>query len=113
MPAVRAALARPRGVCEVWRERSFEIVLEGRRWVSGAFDRVAIRRDAEGRATDADLLDYKSSLAEDERAMTRKVAEYRPQLDLYAEVLARLLNSPPSRIARRILFTRTGAVRDV
>jgi ATP-dependent helicase/nuclease subunit A len=116
VPSVRAALARPadgNGVLELWRERSFEIVLEGYRWVSGAFDRVVIRRDASGRAVGAELLDYKSSLADDERSMERKLAEYRPQLELYAEVLSRLLVLPADRITRRILFTRTGAVRDV
>jgi ATP-dependent helicase/nuclease subunit A len=104
VPSVRAALARPadgNGVLELWRERSFEIVLVGYRWVSGAFDRVVIRRDASGRAVGAELLDYKSSLADDERSMERKLAEYRPQLELYAEVLSRLLVLPADRITRR------------
>lgn len=113
VPDVRAALSRPAGHVDLWRERSFEVVLKGRRWVSGAFDRVVVRRDAQGRAVGADLLDYKSSIVDDDRAMARKVAEYRPQLDLYAEVLSHLLNVAPVRVTRRILFTRGGAVRDV
>ena len=38
---------------EVWRERAFEVVLDGV-WFTGVFDRVLVERDASGRASPLD-----------------------------------------------------------
>jgi ATP-dependent exoDNAse (exonuclease V) beta subunit len=112
-PEAVAALSKPDGPCTLWREKRFEVVLPGHRWVSGTFDRVVILgrsiRDAQG----AVILDYKSSLVETENDMRRRVDTYAPQLMLYSQVLARMTALPQERIACRILFTRNGAVRDV
>jgi len=110
---VREALARPEGEVELWREKRFEIVLENEEWLSGTFDRVEIERDAKGAVTRASVIDYKSDRVEDEPAMQRAIETYRPQLHLYGRALSRILQLPEPRIALRILFTRTGEVRDV
>ena len=111
--AVREALAQPEGEAELWREKRFEIVLENEEWLSGAFDRVVIERDATGKVTRAAVIDYKSDRVVVGPAMDRAVETYRPQLRLYGRALSRILRLPESRIALRILFTRTGEVKKV
>jgi len=109
---VRAELARPDGPVELWREKSFEVILD-RKLVAGAFDRVTIRRDAGGRAVAATILDYKSNRVEDRAAMARAAERYAEQLRLYRRALARILNLAPARIRTAILFTRAAALQRV
>ncbi len=108
--AVRTALAEPEGDCELWREKRFEIVLSGDRWVSGIFDRVVIRRDDAGRALSATVIDYKSSRVDTEEQLGHKVEEYGAQMRLYAEALSRMFHLPGERITLKLIFTRTGQV---
>jgi ATP-dependent exoDNAse (exonuclease V) beta subunit len=63
-----------------WRERAFDVLLDGK-WVSGIFDRVVIR------PTGAVLLEFKTDNAPPARVLER----HRPQLDLYRAALAQLL----------------------
>ena len=44
---------------EVWRERAFEVVLDGA-WVTGVFDRVVIERNQAGQPVRATVLDFKT-----------------------------------------------------
>jgi ATP-dependent helicase/nuclease subunit A len=113
MAEVRALLARPEGRVRLWREKSFELVTEEGYWMTGVFDRVVIRETASGEVESACIVDYKSSLVENERQIARKLDVYRPQLDSYRTALARILNISEDRIACKILFTRVGAVRSV
>ena len=106
------ALRRPAGAAEVWRERSFEVVL-GERWISGTFDRVVLRRDAAGRVSDAIIIDYKTNRIEDETALRETVDHYRPQMQLYREVLAHILGLKPTRIRAQLVFTNVGRVVEV
>ncbi len=109
---VRAALARPVGDVELWRERSFEVVL-GERWISGTFDRVVLVRDAQGRVSYATIQDYKTNRVEDETALRETVDHYRPQMQLYREVLGHILGLKPARIRAQLLFTNVGQVVEV
>ena len=65
-PEIRRALTRPPGNVNLWREKRFEVVI-GNRWVSGAFDRVVVSRDQNGKALEATVLDFKSDEVADER----------------------------------------------
>jgi ATP-dependent helicase/nuclease subunit A len=112
MAAVREALARPSGPCELWRERRFEVVL-GDRWISGAFDRVVVLRDAAGRAMSAEILDFKTSRVETEEELRRAVEGYVPQMQLYRSVLSAMLGLVPERIRTHLLFTKAGACVEV
>ncbi len=107
--AVQAALARPGDDAELWRERTFEALVE-EHWVSGCFDRVQIERDSRGRAVAATILDYKTSRLDREGALERAVAHYRPQMQLYRTVLSRLLELDETDIDLKLVFTRTGEV---
>ncbi len=109
LPSVQDALARPEGEVELWREKSFEIVLENQ-WVSGQFDRVTIIRDANGRATSATILDYKSNRIDQPAQFKETTEEYRPQLELYGRALSHILKLPESAIIKQLLFTRTGTI---
>jgi len=109
---VRSELARPAPDAELWREKSFEVILDGA-LVSGAFDRVTIVRNAKGRLAHATVLDYKSNRIAGESEFAEAVQRYAPQLDLYRRALARILDAPLPRIRARILFTRAARIFDV
>lgn len=108
---VRKALSRPAAArVALWRERSFEIVIDDT-WVSGQFDRVVIERDADDRVCAVTILDYKSNRIEDTaRACADKAEHYRPQMQLYRKALGRILAVPETAIACGLVFTRIGRV---
>ena len=85
-------------------------MLSGDRWVTGMFDRVTISRDADGKCTGAIILDYKSNRVDTDAELERTAKEYQPQLSLYSEALAAILNIPKSEIQTRIIFTRAARV---
>jgi ATP-dependent helicase/nuclease subunit A len=108
-PAVRDLLAKPTGPVRLWREKAFDVVLDGRR-VTGAFDRVAIRDDAQGRALDACVVDYKSDRVATPAEIRAAAESHRTQLDLYARALSAILGLPEDRIEKRLVFTRPAQV---
>ncbi len=104
-PEVRLALARPPGNAQIWREKRFEIILDGK-WVSGVFDRVAIFRDAAGAITGAAIIDYKSNRHLDTDADIRnKAGHYLPQMETYHRALSSILDIPADKISADLLFT--------
>ncbi len=105
-PEVRAVLSRPSPQAECWREKRFEILLKGE-WLSGTFDRVMIEPH---RAT---ILDFKTDKPDTDEAFAARVDGYRPQLETYREVLARMTGLPHSQIACRLLFTHRRQVVSV
>jgi ATP-dependent exoDNAse (exonuclease V) beta subunit len=106
---VRAALSRPAAPPELWRERRFEIVLE-EGWISGCFDRVTIGRDSAGRATAAEILDYKSNRVSTDEEVRAAAESYRPQMELYRRALSRMLGLAAERIGLHLIFTAPGRV---
>lgn len=111
-PDVRRILTRPSGGVTLWREKRFEVVL-GDRWLSGAFDRVAILRDGEGRTPKATIYDFKSDVVSAVSDMATLAERYRPQMVLYRSALARMLSLSPGRISLKLLFTHAGKVHDL
>jgi ATP-dependent helicase/nuclease subunit A len=108
-PDVRQALARPTMPCVLWREKPFELTLDGG-VVAGQFDRVVIEHDAGGRPVAATILDFKSNRVEGDDALQRTAANYRDQLALYATALRRILGPSVMRVTTALLFTRAGRV---
>ncbi len=71
---------------EVWRERAFEVVVDGA-WVSGVIDRVVVRRDAAGEVVAAEVYDFKTERGVGDEVLAERHAA---QLGLYRSVVARL-----------------------
>ena len=98
-PDIATALSKPDGKAECWREKNFEILLEGE-WLSGTFDRVMIEDDS------ATILDFKTDRVSDEESIAKAVEKYRPQQETYRQVLAKMTGIPESKITLQLLFTR-------
>jgi ATP-dependent exoDNAse (exonuclease V) beta subunit len=105
-PAVRESLGKPSPDATCWREKRFEILLNGE-WLSGTFDRVVIESD---RAT---ILDFKTDAPDSEEALEARVDGYRPQLQTYRQVVSRMTGLPEPVIRCQLLFTRLKRVIDV
>lgn len=104
--ALAAVWARPSAHAEVWRERAFEIVLEGD-WVTGVFDRVVVERDARGRALRATVYDFKTDRVEDSRAgVALAVERHAAQLNLYRRVVAAFTGLRPEAVSCELVLTR-------
>lgn len=108
---VRAVLASPAGAevfqagGPVWRERSFDLVVEGD-WISGTFDRVLLERDATGTLTGAWIVDFKTDEVSDDRAVEEKCRGYAPQITLYRRAIAQLTGLRAALVRASLLFTR-------
>ena len=89
---------------EVWRERAFEIVLDGA-WIAGAFDRVVVRRDASGRAMAVKVFDFKTERMADQSGVGEAVRRHSGQLNLYRRVAAVLTGVPPGAVTCELIFT--------
>lgn len=89
----REIFSRPAWDCLLWRERAFDVELEGR-MVSGVFDRVQIRLGPGGQPASAEVLDFKTG--PDRGQYQRQMADYRA-------AAAALLGLPPERVSTRIV----------
>lgn len=107
--AIRAAMTRRFGSSEeLWRERSF-IVAEEDRLLRGTFDRVVIDRSADGQATAAHLIDFKTDRVDAEsKALKARVEGYRPQVEAYRRALSSMLKLDASKVTAELLFTTPG-----
>lgn len=114
-PELRGVWLPPAGAAraEAWRERAFEIVLDGE-WVSGVFDRVVVARDAAGRAVGATVFDFKTDeAAADADGLERAWRRHAGQLGVYRRVVARLTGLPETRVGAEVVFTGPGVRREV
>ena len=98
-PGLAGVWVQPDSGAEVWRERAFEVVLDGA-WVSGVFDRVVVARDPAGRATRATVFDFKTDATPD-------VVRHAGQMRLYRRAAARLLGLPETAVHAELVFTAT------
>jgi ATP-dependent exoDNAse (exonuclease V) beta subunit len=91
---------------EVWRERAFEIVLEGA-WVTGVFDRVVVERGAQGRAVRATVFDFKTDRVGDgDDALIAAAARHAAQIGVYRRTVARLTGLDEAAVAGEVVWTR-------
>ncbi len=82
---------------EVWREKAFEVVLDGV-WLTGVFDRVVVEYGADNRARAAWVIDFKTDRIPD-AGPAALVAKHAMQIDLYRRV-AGLLTGLSPRVVR-------------
>jgi ATP-dependent exoDNAse (exonuclease V) beta subunit len=106
VPALSSLWSKPTsGWGEVWRERAFEMVLDGA-WVTGVFDRVIVERDASGATTRAVVIDYKTDRLGSDAEVAAAVVRHTGQLNLYRRVVAVLAKVPVARVECCLVFTR-------
>jgi len=100
-------LSRPKGECELWRERPFVVRIEEptATLVSGRFDRVHVFRE-EGRAMRAMILDFKTD-REDEASLRER---YHAQMDTYRLALAQMLDLPSDCITCALVAIPEGTI---
>jgi len=104
-PELAEVWTRPPDRAEVWRERAFEIVLEGA-WVTGVFDRVVVEFDPAGRASRAVVYDFKTDRGAGSD-LARAGARHKAQLMLYQRVVAVLTGLPIASVGAELVFTET------
>ena len=102
-PALAGVWRRPVGAV-VWRERAFEIVLDGA-WIAGVFDRVVIVRDPRGRVRSVTVFDFKTDRVADEADVREAVRRHTSQMNLYRRVASVLAGVPVAEVAVELVFT--------
>jgi ATP-dependent helicase/nuclease subunit A len=103
-PELAAVWTRP-GRAEVWRERAFEVVIDGT-WVSGVFDRVVIECDQAGHAVSATVFDFKTDRVAGDTEVVAAMARHAGQLNLYRRVAAVLAGLDVAAVACELVLTR-------
>ena len=111
--AFQAALARPGGSVELWREKPFEVLLPGVGWVRGVFDRVVIRLNKAGNPKSVLIQDYKSNIIHDEAHFGDVTEGYRSQLRLYGQAAEHMFKLGSNEVTLQLLFTRDSRVYDL
>ena len=98
----------------VWRERSYELFVDGK-WESGQFDRVVFWR--EGGERRAAICDYKTNArraGESLDAFTARMQNaYRVQMLSYRAALAALTGIPQCSIQLKLLLVATQTVAEI
>lgn len=111
--AVRKCLSRPDGAMESpWLEKRFEVIIKNE-LLSGAFDRVTIVRDGDGKPVSASIIDYKSSVVDTDDKIKDKIDDYTPQMTAYRDALSVILGIPKDRISLYLLFTRQQQLHEI
>lgn len=103
-PELADVWRRPAGEAEVWREKAFEILLDGA-WITGVLDRVVVVRDGGGRATAAAVYDFKTDRIGNEADVARAVERHAEQLAIYRRVVAVLTGLPAANVATALVLT--------
>jgi ATP-dependent helicase/nuclease subunit A len=84
----------------VWRERAFDVEIDGRA-VSGIFDRVHILRGKDGAVLEAQVYDFKT-----DKDPSDLREQYKDQLEDYAYAAAKLLDLPRNKVQSHPIAVR-------
>ena len=105
------ALRKPTGDVVLWREKAFELILDGA-LVAGQFDRVVLLRDAAGSYVSAEITDFKSNRVEADEDVGPVAERYVEQMMMYRQALAKITGLPLSAVRAALLFTRAARKYD-
>ena len=112
--ALERELVRPTGDATLWRERAYELFVDGK-WESGQFDRVVFW--CEGGERRAAICDFKTNAQREgesiEAFTARMRSAYRVQMLAYRAALAALTGIPQSSIRLKLLLVATQTVADI
>ncbi len=111
-PGLAAVWSRPSAWGEVWRERAFEVVLDGV-WYTGVFDRVIIERDAAGRASSVWIIDFKTDRSKAGETPAQIMEKHAGQLELYRRVAGVLGGLPGGQVKCDLVMTATRSLLEV
>jgi len=100
-PAVREALTRPTNPVDLWRERAFDVLLDGQ-WISGVFDRVMVHQSPDSRPISAIVYDFKT----DQGNPVDIEARYEGQMKIYRQAACKLLSLTEAQVKSQILCVR-------
>lgn len=101
---IRSVFKKPDGDVELWREKSFEIII-GNRLISGRFDRVMIAKNSDGKPVSAVIVDFKTEHIENTERLLLVEESYKNQIQLYLEALSNMLGIPQKQCRVLIVFT--------
>lgn len=101
-PELAVVFARKAGAT-VWRERMFEIVIDGA-WITGVFDRVVIEKTEAGNIGQATVYDFKTDKA-DESDEAEIVRRYQGQMAVYRTAAARLAGISEEQVRCMLVLT--------
>ncbi len=100
-PAVREAFTRPTNPVDLWRERAFDVLLDGQ-WISGVFDRVMVHQSPDSRPISAIVYDFKT----DQGNPVDIEARYEGQMKIYRQAACKLLSLTEAQVKSQILCVR-------
>jgi ATP-dependent exoDNAse (exonuclease V) beta subunit len=95
------ALTKPEQAHHLWRERAFDVMLDGE-WVSGVFDRVVVHLSEVGQPTSAIIYDFKT----DHGSPAEIEEHYAGQMEVYRKAVCLLLQLSPDCVKSQILCVR-------
>jgi ATP-dependent exoDNAse (exonuclease V) beta subunit len=95
------ALTKPEQAHHLWRERAFDVMLDGE-WVSGVFDRVVVHLSEVGQPTSAIIYDFKT----DHGSPAEIEEHYAGQMEVYRKAVCVLLQLSPDCVKSQILCVR-------
>lgn len=87
----------------VWREQPFAITYQGN-IVNGVIDRLVICCDQNGMAHEAEVIDFKTDRLNNEEQYEQRVAQYKPQLDMYRVAASRITGLELSKVKCYLAF---------
>jgi ATP-dependent helicase/nuclease subunit A len=96
---------RARARAQVWREKAFEVVIEGE-WISGAFDRVIVESDERGRICAATVFDFKTDRVGPGDSLPALAEVHGNQLAIYRRAVAMLTGLAEAQVKTELIFTR-------
>ena len=108
VPEIRA-LFEPRAGTELYREQPFELLVDGK-WMSGVLDRLHVFRDADGKVTACELLDYKTDVVKQGDELREVYAE---QIGDYRSALSALFGLQAGKVRGLVVSTHLREVVEV
>lgn len=102
-PALRSVWSKSENT-ELWRERAFEIVIEGA-WITGVFDRVQVHRDGSGKLQSVEIFDFKTEAVEPGDDLEARASAHAGQLRVYSRAAALLVGGQPEQVRAFVVFT--------
>jgi ATP-dependent exoDNAse (exonuclease V) beta subunit len=100
-PIAKEVFTRPEQPHELWRERAFDVLIEGK-WISGVFDRVLVHLSTNGTPTFAVVYDFKTDHGTADEIENR----YAGQMEVYRKSIGQLLSLDESTVSSKILRVR-------